>query len=49
MCDMFSEEQPIFGVPLHTAVERSKCHDGVEIPLVVRDCIDLVQEIGENM
>lgn len=47
-CDV-GEEQPIFGVPLHTAVERNKCHDGVEIPLVVRDCIDLVQEIGLNV
>lgn len=47
-CDV-GEEHPIFGVPLHTAVERSKCHDGVEIPLVVRDCIDLVQEIGLNV
>lgn len=26
------------------AVERSRCHDGVKIPLVVRDCIDFLQE-----
>lgn len=38
------DAQPIFGVPLSAAVERSRCHDGVEIPLVVRDCIDYLQE-----
>ncbi|CAK9795308.1 RalA-binding protein 1 [Anthophora plagiata] len=43
------EEQPIFGVSLHLAVERSRCHDGVELPLVVRDCIDFVEEHGMNV
>lgn len=43
------EEQPIFGVSLHLAVERSRCHDGVELPLVVRDCIDYVEEHGMNV
>uniref|UniRef100_A0A1B6DNC9 Rho-GAP domain-containing protein n=1 Tax=Clastoptera arizonana TaxID=38151 RepID=A0A1B6DNC9_9HEMI len=43
------KEHPIFGVPLAVAVERNRCHDGVEIPVVVRDCIDLVQEIGLNV
>jgi len=42
------EEQPIFGVALSVAVERSRCHDGVSIPLVVRDCIDHIQEVGLN-
>lgn len=42
-----SEEQPIFGVALSLAVERSRCHDGVEIPLVVRECIDQIQELGK--
>ncbi|XP_043270189.1 ralA-binding protein 1 [Venturia canescens] len=42
------EAQPIFGVSLHLAVERSRCHDGVELPLVVRDCIDCVEESGMN-
>ncbi|KAK9509495.1 hypothetical protein O3M35_006802 [Rhynocoris fuscipes] len=41
-----SEDLPIFGVPLSVAVERSKCHDGVDIPLVIRNCIDYVQETG---
>lgn len=43
------EEQPIFGVSLYLAVERSRCHDGVELPLVVRDCIDYVEECGMNI
>ncbi|XP_063703915.1 ralA-binding protein 1 [Culicoides brevitarsis] len=42
------EAQPIFGVPLSVAVERSRCHDGVELPLVVRDCIDFLQEHLQN-
>lgn len=33
-------------MPLELAVERSHCHDGVDIPVVVRDCIDYVQEHG---
>ena len=37
----------MFGVPLELAVERSRCHDGVDIPVVVRDCIDHVQEHGK--
>lgn len=43
------EEQPVFGVSLHLAVERSRCHDGVELPLVVRDCIDYVEEHGMSI
>ncbi|EDV92934.1 GH18557 [Drosophila grimshawi] len=35
---------PIFGVPLSLATERSRCHDGVDLPLVVRDCIDVLQQ-----
>ncbi|CRK98301.1 CLUMA_CG011663, isoform A [Clunio marinus] len=38
--------QPIFGVSLGLAVERSRCHDNVKIPLVVRNCIDYLQEHG---
>ena len=40
----FLDIQPIFGVSLGLALERSRCHDGVKIPLVVRDCIDFLQE-----
>ena len=41
-------EQPIFGVPLHLAVERHRCHDGVELPGVVRDCLDYIEENGNQ-
>lgn len=40
------DAQPIFGVSLGLAVERSRCHDGINLPLVVRDCIDYLQEHG---
>ncbi|KAF3423290.1 hypothetical protein E2986_07965 [Frieseomelitta varia] len=43
------EEQPVFGVSLYLAVERSRCHDGVELPLVIRDCIDFIEEHGMNV
>ncbi|KAJ8687283.1 hypothetical protein QAD02_023077 [Eretmocerus hayati] len=43
------EEEPIFGVSLHLAVERSRCHDGVKLPLVVRDCIDYLEEYGMSV
>ena len=36
--------QPVFGVSVGLSTERSRCHDGVELPLVVRDCIDYLQE-----
>ncbi|EDW83313.1 uncharacterized protein Dwil_GK22385 [Drosophila willistoni] len=35
---------PVFGVSISLATERSRCHDGVDLPLVVRDCIDYLQE-----
>ena len=40
------EELCIFGVPLEMAVERQRCHDGVPLPMVVRLCIDYVEENG---
>ncbi|XP_078033529.1 ral interacting protein isoform X2 [Augochlora pura] len=48
-CLDIGEAQPVFGVSLHLAVERSRCHDGVELPLVVRDCIDFVEENGMSV
>lgn len=39
---------PIFGVSLGLAVERSRCHDNVNIPQVVRHCIDFLQENLQN-
>ena len=38
---------PVFGVPLATAVERSKCHDGLQLPVVFRECIDYIEEFGQ--
>lgn len=35
---------PVFGVSVSLATERSRCHDGVDLPLVVRDCIDYLQD-----
>ncbi|CAH1377955.1 hypothetical protein MTP99_019339 [Tenebrio molitor] len=37
---------PIYGATIEVAVERSRCHDGVDIPLPVRECIDYVETIG---
>ena len=36
----------MFGVPLVLAVERSRCHDGIKLPVVVRECIDYIEENG---
>ena len=36
----------MFGVPLALAVERSRCHDGIKLPVVVRECIDYIEENG---
>ncbi|XP_011494956.1 PREDICTED: ralA-binding protein 1 [Ceratosolen solmsi marchali] len=43
------EEEPIFGVNLYLAIERSRCHDGVKLPLIVRDCIDYLEEYGMSV
>jgi RalA-binding protein 1 len=37
---------PVFGVLLPIAIERSPCHDGVQLPVVVRECIDYIEEYG---
>ncbi|XP_046402297.1 ralA-binding protein 1 isoform X2 [Ischnura elegans] len=41
-----SELAPVFGVNLSIAIERGGCHDGVQLPVVVRDCIDYLEEHG---
>nr|XP_023013849.1 ralA-binding protein 1-like [Leptinotarsa decemlineata] len=41
-----SEALPIFGVSLDISVERSRCHDGLDLPLPIRDCIDYVEAVG---
>lgn len=43
---LFPETLPIFGVNLETAIERSRCHDGVDIPLPIRECIDYIESVG---
>ena len=40
------EDLPIFGAPLDLAVERSRCHDGIDLPVVVRHCIDYMEDHG---
>lgn len=40
------EMKPVFGVALQVAVDRSPCHDGIQLPTVVRECIDYVEEFG---
>ena len=41
-----NEELCIFGVPLDVAVERQRCHDGIPLPMVVRLCVDYVEDQG---
>ena len=40
------DDLPIFGVPLELAVQRGRCHDGVDLPAVVRCSIDFMEEHG---
>ncbi|XP_063598763.1 ralA-binding protein 1-like isoform X2 [Penaeus indicus] len=40
------EELPVFGVPLSMAVERCQSHDGIQLPVIVRECIDYIEEHG---
>ena len=39
----------MFGVPLQVAIERNPCHDGIQLPVIVRECIDYVEERGMTM
>jgi hypothetical protein len=36
-------------VPLEVAVERNRCHDGIALPMVVRQCIEYIEENGLMM
>ncbi|XP_071508530.1 uncharacterized protein [Diadema antillarum] len=38
--------EPVFGAPFEDAVTRSKLYDNIELPRVVRECIDCVEEYG---
>ncbi|KHN72636.1 RalA-binding protein 1 [Toxocara canis] len=42
----FNGERGVFGVPLAVAVSRMRSHDGVPLPVVIRQCIDYVNEHG---
>lgn len=39
-------EDPIFGVPLMAALEKNPSDDGIELPAIVRECLDYVEEHG---
>ena len=41
-----SSRPPVFGVALEVAVERSRCHDGINLPVVVRECVDYIEAEG---
>ncbi|VDM45174.1 unnamed protein product [Toxocara canis] len=43
---MQRRERGVFGVPLAVAVSRMRSHDGVPLPVVIRQCIDYVNEHG---
>ena len=39
-------ENPVFGVSVEVAVQRSILVDGIELPTVFRQCIDFLEERG---
>ncbi|KAF7268551.1 ralA-binding protein 1-like [Rhynchophorus ferrugineus] len=39
---------PIFGVDLEEACKRGRCHDGIFIPLPIRECVDYIEAAGIN-
>ena len=43
-----SFEKPVFGVPLSVAVDRNKCHDGIQLPALFRECLDYIEEHGKH-
>uniref|UniRef100_A0A803TMT2 RalA binding protein 1 n=1 Tax=Anolis carolinensis TaxID=28377 RepID=A0A803TMT2_ANOCA len=38
--------QPVFGIPLADAAERTMLYDGIRLPAVFRECIDYVEKYG---
>ena len=40
-------EKPVFGISLSVAVERNKCHDGIQLPVLFRECVDYIEEHGK--
>ena len=41
-----NEHSQIFGVTLELAAERHKSHDGIPLPVIVRMCVDYIEEEG---
>lgn len=41
-----AEALPLFGVSLESAVGFGCCHDGVDVPLPLRECIDHIESFG---
>ncbi|WAQ93636.1 RBP1-like protein [Mya arenaria] len=39
-------EKPVFGVPLSVSLERSRSHDGIQLPAIFRECVDYIEEHG---
>ncbi|XP_050707613.1 ralA-binding protein 1-like [Eriocheir sinensis] len=37
------EAVPVFEVPLCLAVQRCPAHDGIQLPAIVRECIDQIE------
>lgn len=44
---MLSYLEPIFGVPLEVAAERSCLPDKIPIPRIIRECIIFIEDVGE--
>ena len=42
-------ESPVFGVALSLAEDRPPSHDGVKVPVIVRECIDYIEEHGKKL
>ncbi|XP_011664018.1 ralA-binding protein 1 isoform X2 [Strongylocentrotus purpuratus] len=42
----YVKPEPIFGILLEDAVAKSKLYDNIELPKIVRECIDYVEEFG---
>lgn len=40
------DDLPVFGVPLELAIQRSGSHDGIDLPVIVRCCIDYIEDYG---
>ncbi|XP_030748694.1 ralA-binding protein 1-like [Sitophilus oryzae] len=45
-CTDLADALPIFGVDIEEACTRGRCHDGISIPLPVRECVDYIEATG---